>query len=87
MIDRLSECSLCGGPVAPDPCWMDGAPYLCDSCALTALRQSRQGAMLRAKAGHPWADLGDVPDFWAPPDTVDGLSDLERSVGALRRRY
>lgn len=87
MTVRTETCTGCGGPVAPDPCWMDGAPYLCDNCALTALRQSRQGAMLRLKAGHPWAPPDDVSNFWAPPDDIDGLTDLERSVGGLRRRY
>lgn len=81
---RLETCTGCGGPVAPDPNGLDGTPDLCSRCAVMGVWQLR---MFRAKAGDPQTDLGGVSNFWAPPDIIDGMSDLERSVGGLRRRY
>lgn len=85
---RTETCTGCGGPVAPDPYGaygLDGTPDLCAKCAVLGVWQLR---MFRAKAGHPWADLEalGVSNFWAPPDDLDGMSDMERNCLHPHRR-
>lgn len=83
-IDDMNRCPLCRAPMDPDT--QDPEQPFCDICCGFLLAELRQQRIVLVEPLEPLADLAHA-GHWAPPDTIDGLTDLERSVGGLRRRY